>query len=62
MPQNQKPPSKPVDEEDPDYSPVTRRGPDGRGHKTPETEAGESVPKTGHGVPPNPSFVPGNPD
>lgn len=62
MPKDQKPPTKAVDDEDPDYSPMTRRGPDGRAHKTPETEAGESVSKTGDDFPPNPPTVRNNSD
>ncbi|MET3901347.1 hypothetical protein ABIB57_005317 [Devosia sp. UYZn731] len=62
MPQIQKPPSKAVIDEDPDHSPMTRRGPDGRAHKTPETEPGESVPKRGDDLLPNPSTVRTNPD
>lgn len=62
MPEDQKPFTKAVDDEDPDYSPMTKRGPDGRPHKTPETEAGESVPKTGDDIQPKPSTVRSNPD
>ena len=62
MPQIRTPPNKAVDDEDPDYSPMTRRGPDGRAHKTVETEAGKPVPKTGGDLPPNPPIARSNPD
>ena len=40
----------------------TERRPDGHAHKTVETEAGGSVPKTRDDLPPNPSILPSNPD
>lgn len=61
MRQNEKPQTKAVDD-DPDYSRMTERGPDGRVHKTAETEAGESVSKTAEDLPQYPTHVRSNPD
>lgn len=46
----------------PSTRPMTERGADGRAHKTKDTEDGETVPKTGDDIPPNPSIVRSNPD
>lgn len=62
MCQDQKPLAKAVDDEDSDYSPMTKRGPDGRAHKTTETDARESVPKTGDDDPPHRPTIRNSPD
>jgi hypothetical protein len=62
MEKDRPPPSKAVDDEDPDYSPMTQRGPDGRAHKTPTTEAAETVPQRDDGARPRAPIVPSNPD
>ena len=62
MTQNRTPPTKAVDDADPSHSTMTERGPDGRAHKTVETEACESGPKADDDIPPRPSIMPTNPD